>query len=162
MKSFVGVRNRLLESITHNFAVPLLISIRKNEPFHFTMNELESFPDGTIGKDLVVYLEKKKFTLMKNYERHDCKHIIFGYEMDQKGEGLMQFYFLGTGHYSLPVVTSVLAYLLLMPEEWSSFYREFKKGRCGKKINDLDKMSHNQLVQMRTSDLQKQFLNNVA
>lgn len=162
MKKLIYFRNQILEKLTHNIAVPLLMSLRKNEFFRYSMNDLENFPQGTIGKDLYEYLEKKGFTLMKNYERHDCKHIIFEYEMDQIGEAKMQFYFLGNGYFSVPVISTVLAYSILMPEEWATFYQEFKKGRKGVNVKPLDNMKHNQLVKMNTEDLKKQFLSKVA
>lgn len=162
MKKLISFRNHVLEKLTHSIAVPLLMSTRKNELFQYSMNDLKNFPKGTIGKDLQEYLKTKGFTLMKNYERHDCKHIIFEYEMDQIGEAKMQFYFLGNGYFSLPVISTILAYSILMPEEWSTFYQEFKKGRKGVNVKPLDKMKHNQLVKMNTEDLKKQFLNKVA
>ena len=159
MNTIVRLRNKFIERMTHNFAVPLLMKIRKNEKFRYTMDDLQNFPEGTIGKDLVEYLHKHDLHIMKNYERHDCKHIIFGYEMDQFGEGAMQFYFLGNGYYSLPVLSTVMAYLLLMPEEWKSFYNEFQKGRKGKKVQSLDQYKHNELVVMKTKDLKCLYVN---
>lgn len=152
MKNIKKIRSLLLEFLTHRIALPLIVNFRNNTPFNYTMEDLEKFPEGSLGKDLVTYLNKKGFKLLRNYERHDCKHIILGYEMDELGEASMQFYFLGNRHYSIPVVSTVLMCFFLMPEHWHKFYKEFAKGRKGKPFDDLD---YNQLVWNQTSELSK-------
>lgn len=160
MNSLIQLRSKLLVGITHQVAVPMLMMARRKKPiFNYTMKDLETFSEGTLGKDLVEYLKKMNFTLLKNYERHDCKHIIFGYEMDEDGEAGLQFYFLGNGIYTVPVVTSVLAYCALMPDNWSKYYKEFKKGKLRKKKGKLnvDQYNYNELINLKTRDIQKQF-----
>jgi len=152
MKTIKKLRSKLLELLTHDIALPLITKFRNNEPFHYSMDDLEKFPEGSLGKDLVVYLKKMNFKLLRNYERHDCKHIILGYEMDELGEACMQFYFLGNRHYSIPVVSTVIMCFILMPEHWFKFYKEFKKGRKGKTFDDLN---YNQLVWQQTTSLAK-------
>lgn len=154
MKYIKKIRSRLLEFLTHKIALPAIVKFRNNAPFHYSMKELESFPSGTLGKDLVEYLNKKGFKLLRNYERHDCKHLILGYEMDEVGEACMQFYFLGNRHYSVPVISTVIITFVLMPEHWNKFYLEFKKGRKGKVFDDLD---YNKLVHLKTLDLRAEF-----
>jgi ubiquinone biosynthesis protein Coq4 len=152
MKTIKKLRSKLLELLTHDIALPLITKFRNNAPFDYSMDELEKFPEGTLGKDLVVYLKKMNFKLLRNYERHDCKHIILGYEMDELGEACMQFYFFGNRHYSIPVLSTVIMCFVLMPEHWLKFYAEFKKGRKGKTFDDLD---YNQLVWQQTASLAK-------
>ena len=129
MKTIKKIRSTLLEFLTHKIALPLIVKFRDNEPFRYSMSDLEAFPEDTLGKDLVEYLKKMNFKLLRNYERHDCKHIILGYEMDEVGEARMQFYFLGNRHYSVPVISTVIICFVLMPEHWSAFFEEYKKGK---------------------------------
>jgi hypothetical protein len=154
MKTIKKIRSKLLEFLTHKIALPLIVKFRDNDPFRYSMSDLEGFPEGTLGKDLVEYLKKKNFKLLRNYERHDCKHIILGYEMDEVGEARMQFYFLGNRHYSVPVISTVIICFVLMPEHWSSFFEEYKKGKSGKSFDDLN---YNDLVLLNTADLQHAF-----
>ena len=153
------VRSKLLIKITHQIAVPLLMFGRKKVEFKYTQDELEKFPEDTLGSDLAKYLKKMNFSLLKNYERHDCKHILFRYEMDEDGEAGLQFYFLGNGIYTIPVVTSIFAYCLIMPDKWSKYYCEFKKGKQRKAIGklEIDQYNFNELVNLKTIDIQKQF-----
>ena len=151
-----SLRSKLLELLTHKFALPLIANFRKSKPFPYTMEELLRFPDDTLGKDLILYLQKMNFKLIPGYERHDCNHIILQYEMNETGEARMQFYFLGNRHYSLPVVSTVVICFFLMPEHWGRFYYEFKKGRKAKTFDDVD---FNVIVLMNTQDLRNYYKN---
>jgi ubiquinone biosynthesis protein Coq4 len=121
------------------------------------MQDLLNFPKGSLGNDLALYLKSKNFTLIRNYERHDCKHIILGYEMDEEGEARMQFFFLGNRKYSAPVLMTVFLCFFLMPEHWKKFLQEFKKGRIAKTFADAD---FNLLVLRNTQELRNEFYKN--
>ena len=154
MKQLKQLRSALLEVLTHKFALPLIAKFRNTPPFPYNTEQLLALPDRTLGKDLALYLQKKNFRLLRNYERHDCKHIILQYEMDELGEACMQFYFLGNRHYSVPVVSTVFMVFFLMPEHWKQFYTEFKKGR---KAPTFDGADFGKLVLMNTETLRKQY-----
>lgn len=154
MKQIMKIRPFLLEFFTHKAAIPIVLCFRKKNRFHYSMEDLEQFPEGTLGKDLVIELKQNNFILLKNYERHDCKHIILEYPMNELGEASMQFYFLGTRHYSFPVLLTVSVCIIIMPDYWSRFYREFRKGRNGKKLNGLN---FNELVHESTTELRNKY-----
>jgi hypothetical protein len=155
MKKIKEYRSRLLTFLTHGIALPLITRFRNNPEFPYTMNDLMSLPDGTLGKDLANYLTSKKFTLLRNYERHDCKHIILQFEMDEVGEACMQYYFFGNRRYSLPVLSTVLVVTILMPEHWSKFYKEFKRGRRSPSFRNVDFVP---LVLLPTEKVRQQFV----
>lgn len=152
IKKIKFLRSKLLEFLTHKIALPLIGRFRNKPKFNFSMEQLLRFEDGTLGKDLALYLNKMNFKLLPNYEQHDCKHIILQYEMDEAGEARMQFYFLGNKHYSIPVISTCLITFFLMPEYWSQFYAEYQKGKKGKPFEDID---YNALVLLKTNDLRK-------
>ena len=152
IKQLKFFRSKLLEFLTHKIALPLIGNFRKKPKFNYSMNDLLAFEDGTLGKDLALYLNKMGFKLLPNYEQHDCKHIILQYEMDEAGEARMQFYFLGNRHYSVPVLSTCFICFFLMPEYWKQFYKEYQLGKKGKVFEDID---YNALVFLKTNDLQK-------
>jgi ubiquinone biosynthesis protein Coq4 len=154
MKAIKKLRSKLLELLTHKMALPLVTKFRSTPPFPYSMEQLLEFPDHTLGKDLAIYLRKMNFRLLRNYERHDCKHIILQFEMDEVGEARMQFYFFGNRHYSFPVISTVIMVSLLMPEHWKKFYHEFKRGRKAPNFDDVD---FGQLVMKNTGELRKRF-----
>lgn len=152
IKQIKYFRSKLLEFLTHKIALPLIGRFRNKPKFNFSMEELLKLEDGTLGKDLVLYLNKMNFKLLPNYEQHDCKHIILQYEMDEAGEARMQFYFLGNKHYSIPVISTCIITFFLMPECWKQFYSEYQKGKRGKPFENID---YNSIVLLKTNDLRK-------
>jgi hypothetical protein len=128
---------------------------RSKKPFNYTMEDLLDFNDKTLGKELALYLRRKNFRLIPGYVKHDCKHIILGYDMDETGEAAMQFYFLGNRHYTVPVVMTTIFCFFLMPEHWKMFLQEFRKGRSSAPFPDIDPLI---AVRMKTQDLRLQYL----
>jgi ubiquinone biosynthesis protein Coq4 len=122
-------RSGVLVFLTHQMALPILKLIRKPERFPYTANELRNFPDHTLGKDLIVFLEKRELQLLPYYARHDMKHILLNYDTTEEGEGSLQCFMLGNGHISFPVLATVLYGLITMPEYWTSFKQAYTRGR---------------------------------
>lgn len=122
-------RSTLLVYLTHRMALPVLRIIRKPEIFPYTRDELKQFPDETLGKNLVDFLDAKQLDLLPYYARHDIKHILLGYDTTDEGEGCLQCFMLGNGHISFPVIATVLYGLVTMPEYWTSFKRAYKRGK---------------------------------
>lgn len=155
MNPIKKIRSFLLEFFTHKAAIPFVLFFRKKNMFKYTMEDLEKFPDGSLGKDLVIRLKENNFVLLKNYERHDCKHIILNYPMTELGEAEMQFYFLGTRHYSVPVILTVTVCSVIMPDYWSHFHKAYKRGKKGIKLNDLN---FNELVHLQTTEIREKYI----
>ena len=101
-------RSALLVYLTHKMALPVLRLIRKPIVFPYTAEELKHFPEGTLGKELVNFLEIKKLELLPYYAKHDIKHILLGYDTTDEGEGCLQCFMLGNRHVSFPVIATVL------------------------------------------------------
>ena len=129
-------RSALLVYLTHRMALPVLRIIRKPELFPFTVEELKNFPDETLGKDLIDFLETKKLDLLPYYARHDIKHILLNYDTTDEGEGCLQCFMLGNGHFSFPVIATVLYGFVTMPEYWGSFKKAYAKGKSCKPISN--------------------------
>ena len=123
------IRSSVLVFLTHKMALPILKIIRKPVHFPYTAGELQQFPDDTLGKDLLNFLEAKDLHLLPYYAKHDIKHIILEYETTDEGEVCLQCFMLGNGHLSFPVTATVLYGLFTMPEYWSSFRKALRRGR---------------------------------
>ncbi|MBK7882731.1 MAG: hypothetical protein IPJ81_02030 [Chitinophagaceae bacterium] len=128
-KQIIKFRSKLLVYLTHKMALPVLRIIRKPEIFPFSLHELERFPDGTLGSDLVYFLHEKKLDLLPYYARHDIKHILLEYDTTDEGEGCLQCFMLGNGHLSFPVIATVLYGLITMPEYWKAFKKAYIRGK---------------------------------
>jgi hypothetical protein len=117
-------------------ALPLLKLIRKPEIFPYTSDELKLFPDHTLGKDLITFLEVKQLDLLPYYARHDMKHILLDYDTTDEGESCLQCFMLGNGHVSFPVLATVMYGFITMPEYWGKFRNAFNRGKRSPAIGD--------------------------
>lgn len=149
-KIFTGIRTTVLVFLTHKIALPLLKHARK--PNHFTWSELELFqlPEGTLGHDLYLFLEKRNLPLLRHYARHDLKHILLGYDTTDEGEACLQTFMLGNGRISFPVLATVAYSFLTMPEHWGKMRKAFRQGRAG---NSFHHWNWNELLPLPTEQL---------
>jgi len=125
----IRLRSAVLVFLTHNMALPVLRFIRNPEVFPYTAAELKCFPAGTLGNDLVNFLEAKKLQLLPHYAKHDIKHILLQYDTTDEGEVCLQCFMLGNGHMSFPVAATVIYGFVTMPEYWKKFRIAFQRGR---------------------------------
>lgn len=131
----IKLRSALLVWLTHKLALPVLKLIRKPELFPYSVEDLETFPDGTLGKDLVNFLEAKELELLPYYARHDMKHILLDYDTTDEGEGCLQCFMLGNKHISFPVLATVTYCVVTMPEYWGKFARAYNRGKAAPEIS---------------------------
>lgn len=132
----VIIRSRVLVFLTHNMALPLLRLVRRSEVFPYSARQLKDFPAGTLGFDLVHFLEQRNLQLLPYYARHDIKHILLQYDTTDKGEVCLQCFMLGNGHFSFPVAATVLYGFVTMPEYWKEFRAAYRRGRQSIPIAD--------------------------
>src|SRR6478672_1155407 len=107
-KFFIITRSRILVWLTHSLALPMLKLVRKPEKFPYDFDQLQQFPNGTMGKALADFLDRKDLQLLTYYARHDMKHILLDYDTTDEGEGCLQCFMLGNGHISFPVLPTVM------------------------------------------------------
>ena len=128
-KSIIKLRSVLLVYLTHQMALPVLRVIRKAEIFPYSKAELTNFPDKTLGRDLIGFLDDKDLDLLPYYARHDIKHILLEYDTTDEGEVCLQCFMLGNGHISFPVAATVLYGFVTMPEYWKKFRVAYRRGK---------------------------------
>lgn len=122
------IRSAILVYLTHHMALPILQVIRKPQKFPYSPGQLKQFPEGSLGKDLISMLEKKKLQLLPYYAKHDIKHLLLQYDTTDEGEVCLQCFMLGNRHLSFPVVATVLYGFVTMPEYWRKFKQAYKRG----------------------------------
>ncbi len=122
-------RSAILVFLTHKMALPSLKIIRQPNHFTYTQHQLMEFPEGSLGHDLGLFLDKRNLALLKHYARHDLKHVLLNYDTTDKGEACLQSFMLGNGRVSFPVIATVLYGFLTMPEYWKQMWESFRKGK---------------------------------
>jgi ubiquinone biosynthesis protein Coq4 len=149
-KLVVRLRSKLLVLLTHNMALPMLKLIRRPVKFPYTKEDLKNFETGSLGHDLVVYLEERRLQLLPYYAKHDIKHILLQYDTSDEGEVCLQCFMLGNGHLSFPVVATVLYGAVTMPEYRAKFKKAYQRGKGCEPIAQWDWFS---LLQLPTQQL---------
>lgn len=135
-KSLVRLRSAILVFLTHSMALPVLKLIRKPEIFPYTREDLSCFSKGSLGNDLVNFIDEKQITLLPYYARHDIKHILLEYDTTDDGEACLQCFMLGNGHVSFPVIATVMYGCLTMPEHWGLFRVAYRRGKNSPSLED--------------------------
>jgi ubiquinone biosynthesis protein Coq4 len=128
-KMYKTLRRRLLVFLTHGVALPVLKCIRAKKIFPYTAAQLRQLPPRTVGHDLAEMLDRQGLTLLPYYEKHDIKHLLLGFGMDEKGEACLQCFMLGNGRVSFPVLATVLYALLTMPEYHKAMKQAYRAGK---------------------------------
>ncbi len=157
-KSIIKLRSALLVYLTHRMALPVLRIIRKAEIFPYNKEELKGFPDKSLGRDLVDFLDAKDLDLLPYYARHDIKHILLGYDTTDEGEGCLQCFMLGNGHISFPVTATVMYGFITMPEYWGSFKKAYVRG---KQCVPISEWKWFEILDQPTADLKQQINKNL-
>lgn len=134
-KKIIIIRSKLLVFLTHQLALPILKFVRAPQKFPYTRDELHNLEQGSLGKELIMMLDKKKLQLLPYYAKHDIKHILLQYDTTDEGEVCLQCFMLGNGHLSFPVLATVIFGAVTMPEYWSSFYKAYKRGAKAPALN---------------------------
>lgn len=103
--------------------------VHRMAPYHQKVTSLSSMPAGTVGKELATCLLARNLTLVPGFESHDLKHMLLDYELEPLGEIRLQAFMLGNGNWTLPSLSIFLFGLLLLPQHWRQYWRDFKAGR---------------------------------
>ncbi|MCU0439005.1 MAG: ubiquinone biosynthesis protein COQ4 [Raineya sp.] len=115
------------------------------------VKKLQELPEGTLGKDIANCLEKHNLRLVPNYESHDLKHVLLGFNMTPVDEIRMQAFMLGNRNYSIPSFAIFIFGALLLPELWTIFYKDYKNGRHSTPIKTwtIEEYAHCQTSTLR-------------
>ena len=101
--------------------------------FPYTHADLRELPLGSLGKTVADYMDERGYTLLRGYEQHDIKHVLFGYDMDAAGEVRLQAFRVGFGQFGVPMLGTLLFGAVFLPDYWRLLWTDFKRGRRAKK-----------------------------
>jgi ubiquinone biosynthesis protein Coq4 len=124
--------------------------------FSYDKEALMHFPEGSLGKDLFLFLEKRNLPLLKHYARHDLKHVLLSYDTTDEGEICLQSFMLGNGRFSFPVLATVGYGFITMPEHWEKMKQAFQEG---KRCTSFHNWKWNELMQVQTVELRNKIFN---
>jgi Coenzyme Q (ubiquinone) biosynthesis protein Coq4 len=151
-RRLIKVRKTILVFLTHKIALPMLKLVRRPNEFTYSEDDLQSFPSGTLGNDLILFLKQRDLPLLKHYARHDLKHVLLGYDTTEEGEACLQSFMFGNGQISFPVLATVTYSFITMPEYWGKMKEAFLQG---KKSNPVHGWKWNELLNEHTEKLRR-------
>jgi hypothetical protein len=133
------------------------LSVWTIEQFHdiadyeIKARQLHELPDGTLGKDIANCLETNNLRLVPKYESHDLKHVLLDFNMTTVDEIRMQAFMLGNRNYSIPSFAIFIFGALLLPDLWTTFYKDYINGRNSKPIKTwtIEEYAHYQTSTLR-------------
>jgi ubiquinone biosynthesis protein Coq4 len=130
----VRLRERFITHLIGDY-VPVLNLVRNPAPWP-TLDELRSFPEGSLGSEVAAYLDARRLPFKVRYENHDAIHAILDYETNIQGEMEVQA-FLWANRASSPAgrILFVVGGLLL-PEQWNAMRAAFRRGRRATPIEE--------------------------
>ncbi len=136
--------------MSFDFSVSTIERFNDMELYNQKVSELRNLESGMLGKEIADCLDIHKLTLVPNYESHDLKHVLLDYKMTAEDEIRMQAFMLGNGNYTIPCFAILGFGAILLPDLWSTFYQDYKKGRksipiSNWRIEDYAKSNINEL-----------------
>lgn len=112
-----------------NFSVWTIEQFHDKNYYADQVENLRKYPIGTLGHDIARCLDDNKLGLVPKYESHDLKHVLLDFKMTPVDEIRMQAFMLGNGNYTFPCFAILTFGAILLPDEWSTFYKDFKSGQ---------------------------------
>tara|TARA_R110002012_G_scaffold319021_1_gene538450 strand:+ start:300 stop:779 length:480 start_codon:yes stop_codon:yes gene_type:complete len=112
---------------------------KKNQTaWSVTKTELIKYPNDTFGYHLGVFLKKNNFELIPKIERHDCYHVITGYETKVEDEIALQYLCFGNGKRSIYLFGVILLGTILLPDYFTYYLKSYKIGKNANHFYDFD------------------------
>lgn len=121
--------------ISFNLSVWTIEELSDMAPYHKREEELRRLPAGTLGNDIAQCLDDNNIHLVPGYESHDLKHVLLDFKMTPIDEIRMQAFMLGNGNYTFPCFAILTFGALLLPLQWATLYRDFRRGQTAKQIS---------------------------
>ena len=134
------------------------LSVSTIEKFHnierceMQVTELGNQKEDTLGHDIYKCLKDNNLGLVPNYESHDLKHVLLSFKMTPEDEIRMQAFMLGNGNWSLPCISILLFGAILLPDMWTIFWEDYKKGR---KATPISSWTIEQYADKNTDELRQ-------
>lgn len=119
---------------TFHISVWVIEQFHNIDEYQQKVLKLKELPEGTLGYDIAKCLETNNMRLVPEYESHDLKHVLLDYKMTPVDEIRMQAFMLGNRNYTIPSLAIFVFGAFLLPDVWTTFYKDFKKGRKAKSI----------------------------
>jgi ubiquinone biosynthesis protein Coq4 len=119
--------------------IPVHAKVYSRRPvWGLTREDMLTYPAGTLGHELGLFLTQESLQPVDRVERHDAFHILLGFSTSLEHEAAMQFFLVGNGKISPFTLATAAFTVLVMPDKWGLFLKEFHRGRNALSIANWD------------------------
>jgi len=118
--------------------IKTLTGLFKNPQPAITMNELISYPRGSLGFHLGRFLFDYSYEADPTPEREDIYRLLITKEVSNKEEIAMHYYLFGNGDLRLQTLFIMGTGALFYPHCIVYFYKKYKAGKHALRFYDLD------------------------
>lgn len=112
--------------------------------------QLLMFPNGSLGQKLGVFLKENNFEIMPKLERHDCYHLLTGYDTNVEDEIALQYLCFGNGKRSLYLFGVIVLGTIMLPDYMRYYIKSYK---IGKQANMFYQFEYKKLLQTNLKDI---------
>lgn len=102
---------------------------RYTKNWNTSIAQLANYNDGTLGKDLALFLEAHNFNLEPKFEKHDIYHFLTDYPTTVVGEICLSTFNVGNGKRSIYTVGVAMVGVLIMIDNYSVFKKAYFRGK---------------------------------
>ncbi len=118
--------------------ITVFINFFERPKKHITLDELISFPPGTLGNKLGHFLFDNSYEAEPIPEKEDIYRLLITKEISNKEEIAMHCYLFGNGAQSLQTVFTIITGTLFYPQCLTYFYKRYRDGKNALRFYDLD------------------------
>ncbi|WP_298501785.1 hypothetical protein [uncultured Maribacter sp.] len=139
------MREKILELLYEWSKKPYQKFMKNNTPWHISTAKLQSYPQGTLGQQLGLFLKTNNFRIEPKLESHDVFHVLTNTGTSVPEEISMQYYLLGNGKRSIYLITVIVLGTILFPDYITLFYRAYQRGKIALpfyQLNFLKMLQH--------------------
>lgn len=111
---------------------------KRRQPWGLLREDLLHYAEGSLGHELGLFLQQERLQPIDRVERHDAFHILLGFSTSIPDEAAMQFFLTGNGKISPFTLATALFCCVVLPEQWSRFRSEFRRGRQARPLARWD------------------------
>ena len=102
---------------------------KKKRQWAFSQQQLLSFEEDTLGRELGEFYKKYGFTMIPKMENHDVHHLLTDCGTKFEEEIAMQFLLLGNGKMNAHLLAAIFLGSLILPEYFRIYMQAYRKGK---------------------------------
>lgn len=146
------MKDKILETLYELSKNPYQRFLKKNNPWHVSLQELLKYPNTSLGFHLACFLLKYSFELQPKLESHDVYHVLTQTGISVPEEISMQYYLLGNGKRSIYLFLVITIGTLFYLNHFKNFKHAYSQGFRSLSFHQIDfsKLLHLPIEEIRT------------